>query len=441
MTHDTALPSPPASGAPSVLGAIPIHRARAILRRYLWRLSARWAAPTFPAPAPPPRDGAPLRIGFVVCEQAKWGLTSLFETLRAAPGTEVGFYPTLSDLGLRMSRDARRADYARQRAFFAGLGSIWADLYDLESDRMRPEEAIRCDLVFIQQPWGMQDLPRRLSGRVRAAYVHYGMPVISNDRMQFGLPDFHPWLWRHFLPTEAHAEAVRAAPGPRPPEIRVTGHPKFDAYLPPVPPRNRVETWPNPLGKGRKRVIFAPHHGLEQGSLGLGTFGWSGAAMLDLARRHPEVDFLLRPHPNMAAGLARSGLMQASDWQAYKTAWAELPNAAVFEEGRYWDVFRSSDALITDSGSFLAEYLPTGRPLIRLERDGAAPLNSFGQRLAGGFYRTTDRPGLETLFADIVVRGRDPLAPARARAAALLTPFDRPSAEIIAEEVLSLRAG
>lgn len=434
--------SPSSAKRPPLTGAILLHRVRALLRRYLWRLGDRLRPPAPPAPPALPAAGGrcPLRVGFVVCEQAKWGLGSVLTALQATPGIETGFYPTLSDLSLRMTRDARRADYARQRAFFAGLGSIWADLYDPESDRMRPEGTIQCDLVFIQQPWGMQDLPRRLAGRVRCAYVHYGMPVISNDRMQFGLPDFHPWLWRHFLPTEAHAEAVRAAPGPRPPEIRITGHPKFDAYLSPVPQRNRVGTWPNPLEQGRKRVIFAPHHGLEQGSLGLGTFAWSGAAMLDLARRHPEVDFLLRPHPNMAAGLARSGLMQTAEWHAYKTDWADLPNGAVFEEGRYWDVFRTSDAMITDSGSFLAEYLPTGKPLIRLERDGAAPLNGFGQRLAGGFYRTADIAGLETLFADVVVKGADPLAPARAKAAALLTPFDKPAADIIAEEVLALRA-
>ncbi len=410
------------------------------MRRLRWWLAAR--AGVVRRPAPPrawPEGGTPLRIGFVVCEEAKWGLSSVLQTLNATPGIEVGLYLTLSDLGLRMPRAGRAREYARQRAFFANLGPIWGDLYDAGSDRMRPADTIECDVAFIQQPWGMQELPRLLSGKVRTAYVHYGMAVIANDRMQFGMPDFHPWLWRYFLPTDAHAGAVRAAPGPRPPDIYVTGHPKFDIYLTPAPGRSAVMAWPNPLDQGRKRVIFAPHHGLESYSLGLGTFRWSGAAMLDIAQRHPGIDFLLRPHPNMGLSLIRSGVMSAQDWQAYKDAWTALPNAAVFEESVYWDVFRTSDAMITDSGSFLAEYLPTGSALIRLERQGAAPLNSFGVQLADGFYTAEDSPALETLFHKVVVQGIDPKAAARARAAALLTPAGRPAAAIIAEHIARCR--
>lgn len=425
---------------PVISGAIPAYRAAALLRRVGWRMAARVRAPARPRMPPMPPADRPLRIGFVVCEPSKWGLESVLDLIRDTPGLEAGFFPTLSDLGLRMNAAGRRAEYARQRAFFAASGPVWADLYDPRTDRMQPVERIDCDVVFIQQPWGMQDLPRRLAGRVRAAYVHYGMPVIANDRMQFGLPDFHPWLWRHFLPTEIHAEAVRMTSDPRPPEIRVTGHPKFDSYLKPPPARDAVPVWPNCRDTARKRVVFAPHHGLEPGSLGLGTYAWSGQAMLDLARRHPEIDFLLRPHPNMAIGLARSGLMTASDWAEHKAAWNRLPNAGLCEGGSYWDVFRTSDAMVTDSGSFLAEYLPTGKPLIRLEQAGAAPLNGFGSRLAGGFYRCSDTAGLARHVADVVVGGADPKVDERARVAALLTPFDRPAAEIIVQELLCLRA-
>lgn len=408
-------------------------RGIALLRRAGFRLRDGLRPPALPAP------GRPLRVGFVVCESAKWGLGSVFEALRETPGIEAEFYPALSDVALRMDPAARRADYARQRGFFAGLGPVRGDLYDATGDRLAPLSVIDSDLVFIQQPWGMQDLPRRLSGRVRCAYVHYGMPVILNDAMQFGLPDFHPWLWRHYLPTDSHAEAV-AGGGPRPDRLYVTGHPKFDAYLPPAPPRAAVTAWPNAARTGRRRVIFAPHHALERGSLGLGTFAWSGAAMLALARQNPQVDFLLRPHPNMALGLERGGLMSAPEWQAWKETWAALPNAALFEHAPYWEVFRTSDTMITDSGSFLAEYLPTGRPLIRLERDGAAPLNGFGTRLAPAFYRTGDAAGLNRLFSDVVLADNDPLRTARQEAARLLVPFDRPAAAIIAEDVRRLCA-
>ena len=405
---------------------VPLWRAAALARRAAWRLR-----PVTPRPAPPVPE-RPARVGIVVSEAAKWGLGSLVRRLEADRDFEVRLYPTLSDVGLRMPREARRAAYLEQRRFFQTVAPIQADLYDPVRDRMAPLGAIDCDIAFVQQPWGMRDLPRRLSGRVRTAYVHYGMPVISNDSMQFGLRDFHPFLWRHFVPTQVHAEPVALAGGHRPPHVRVVGHPKLDAYAEP-PPLRDIPPWPR--GPERRRVIFAPHHGLHPGSLGLGTFAWSGPAMMRLMRRHPEIDVLLRPHPLMEIGLRRAGLMGARGWADYKAEWASMPNGAISEGGGYMDAFRTSDAMITDSGSFLAEYLPTGAPLIRLEWPGAAPLNSFGALLADGFYRTEDAVGLERLFAEIVVARADPLAAARARAAARLMPFDRTSDEMIVDEL------
>ncbi len=423
---------------PSWGDTVTVSRVRALLRRYRWRLADRFR-PHIPPASPPSLKGKTrLRIGFVVCEPAKWGLGSLLEHLQSDPAFDVGFYPTLSDVHLRLPRSARQEEYRQIRAFFAEIGSIWGDLYHSPTDRQIPPDAINCDIVFVQQPWGMQDLPRRLAGRVRTAYVHYGMAVIKNDQMQFGLPDFHPFLWRYFLPTQAHVDAINHSAGPRPPKMCVTGHPKFDAYLRPALPRDQCLSWPNLREAQRKRVIFAPHHALEPGSLQLGTFAWSGPAMLQIAQAHPEIDFLLRPHPNMALGLSRSHVMNAQEWQAYRTAWQALPNAALFEDTPYFDTFRSSDAMVTDSGSFLAEYLPTEAPLIRLERVDAAPLNSFGQTLAAGFYTADNQADLETQFSELILEGKDPLAQVRTGLVPLLVPFAQPAADKIVAELRSL---
>ncbi len=413
-----------------------LFRFRALVRRLRWRLRDHVSgAPQARLAAPPPQPRARLRVGFIVCTSAKWGLDSVVAALRDRPEVACGFYPTLSDVDLRRSPAQRRANYARERAFFAARAPILADLYDTGRDAMMPAEAIDCDIAFIQQPWGMQDLSRRLAGRVRTAYVHYGMPVIANDRMQSGLPDFHPFLWRYFAATEPHAARIRAGGMVREAALRVTGHPKFDIYHSPAPARDAVALWPHASETGRMRVIYAPHHGLGPGTLQLGTFAWSGPAMLDLARRHSEVDFIFRPHPNLGLELARSGVMRADQWQSWLQSWQEGPNTALSLDGGYFDMFRTSDLLITDSGSFLAEYLPTNRPLLRLVRDEATPLNDFGQRLAAGFYTARDPAQMEALFHQIA-QGHDPLAPARAQAAGLLRPGAMRAAEAIAEDLI-----
>ena len=423
---------------PSWVETATVGQVRALLRRFRWRLADRIRPPA-PARAPPALQGKQrLRIGFVVCEPAKWGLASVLEQLQADPAFDVGFFPALSDVHLRLPRDARQKEYRQIRSFFADLGAIWGDLYHQSTDRLISIDTINCDVVFVQQPWGMQDLPRRLAGRIRTAYVHYGIAVIKNDQMQFGLPDFHPFLWRYFLPTQRHVDAVILSGGPRPPKMCVTGHPKFDAYLPPALPRDKCLSWPTQNEAQRKRVIFAPHHALETGSLQLGTFAWSGPAMLQIAQAHPKVDFLLRAHPNMALGLSRSHVMNAREWCAYRRAWRALPNADLFEETPYFDVFRSSDAMITDSGSFLAEYLPTKAVLIRLERQDSARLNSFGQTLAAGLYTASNQVDLEAKFKEVILSGRDSLAQVRAELVPLLVPFVQPAADKIVAELRGL---
>jgi len=405
---------------PGWCGAVPLWRARAMLRRRRWRLFDRLFPPPAPAPLPLPRT--PVRVAFVASEPAKWALDPLLQALRADPDFDCGLVLALSDVALRLPRAQRIAAHAQARAAFAARAPVWADLYHPASDRLHEPGVIAADLVFVQQPWGLQDLPRRLAGRMRVAYVHYGFQVIANDRMQFGLPDFHPFLWLHVVPTALHARAIAERPGPRPPRVAVAGHPRLDGWRAPPPDRAAVADWPRATETGRRRVVWAPHHSVGRAALGLATWDWSAPAMLDLSDRHPEIDVVLRPHPNLGFELARQGIMTPAAWQGWLARWAAAPNRAVSTGPGYLDLFRTSDALITDSGSFLAEYLPADRPLIRLERAGATGLNAVGRELSAGFYRTADRAGLEALFARVVVAGEDPLRPERQRLARLVLP-------------------
>ena len=49
------------------------------------------------------------------------------------------------------------------------------------------------------------------------------------------------------------------------------------------------------------------------------------------------------------------------------------------DEGDYIDLFLSSDAMIHDSGSFLAEYLYAEKPVMYLKRENNNHFNKFGQ--------------------------------------------------------------
>jgi hypothetical protein len=418
---------------------VQLWRAQAILRRFGYRASDFLSDPK------PLREisvvqerlrkqSGPLRIGFVVCEPAKWSAGPLFNLLAGDPAFRCAFHLAPSDAALRLSSTARRQQFERLRAFFSMLGPIGVELYDSASDRMRNPDVLDCDVAVIQQPWGMQDLPRRLLRRgVLSAYIDYGFPIVTNDSMQFGLPDFHHFLWAYVVVSQTYRDMVQNGRFP-PANVIVAGHPKLDTYLTPAPTRTEVLHWPRPGDGARRRVLFAPHHALE-GPLSLATFAWSGAVMLELARTNPEVDFLLKPHPNLDLAMERRG--EGRSFRAWLSAWEDLPNTASYDSGNYLELFRTSDLLVTDSVSFLAEYLPTGAPILRLTRPDAAPMNRAGEALEPAFYTAATAEELRAQFAQLVHQGDDPLADLRAQIATLVAPRAPGSAKILRDRLLA----
>lgn len=376
------------------------------------------------------RDG-PIRIGFLVCSPSKWSAQALFETLQSDRDFEPFFIVTLSDVALRSTRDERRTEHEGTEAFFSAIGPVASSLYDKTRDRMRIGVEPNSDLIFVQQPWGMQSLPRQLNGTHLTAYIHYGFPVIQNDQMQFGLPHFHPYLWCHYLPSEGHAVEMKSKPVNKSHRVFVAGHPKLDVFLTPRIERGAVLAWPNAVAADRKRIIFAPHHTLLSKGLALGTFEWSGPVMADFARDHSDVDFLFRPHPNFKAEIDRAGPEMGQIYQRFERDWNEMDHCDTFETEGYFDVFRTSDLMVTDCGSFLAEYLPTGNPLIRLMNEGAAPLNAAGQDIVKGFHQAHGPSQLRSFLDAIIVDGFDELKSVRLSCAEKLMPDQKASLNIL----------
>ncbi|MBO9473665.1 CDP-glycerol glycerophosphotransferase family protein [Shimia sp. R10_1] len=341
------------------------------------------------------------------------------------------FYLTLSDTALRLDRDKRQSEFFAALKFFSKIGEVAGCLYDPQRDRMLPPSSITSDLVFVQQPWGMQDLPRRLQGRCLTAYIHYGYPVIQNQRMQFGLKHFHPFLWTHFIADKVQEKEIVTSKYEQAENLLVAGYPKLDAYfglgLAPIqksPPRQREISQ-------RKRVIFAPHHTLSPNTLNLSTLDWSASAMLDLVETNPDIDFILKPHPNLEFEAHRIGGGVLENYLFFINCWEKALNSTTMSTGDYFSLFQDSDALITDSGSFLAEYLPTQRPLIRLTKPNSAKLNSNGKLLARAFYEASDTETLKSVFERVVLKGDDHLKPKRLAACKTLMPKDAPSSTVI----------
>ena len=377
--------------------------------------------------------GRPLRVALLVNDRTKWNAASLVREMRSE-GWEIRLHLCLTD-AQDLSLDERRSSYATERAFFAAIDPDLMDLYDPEVDQVVPVEEIDADVVFFQQPWGMKAAPRRLAGRALGAYMHYGFMLTANHGMHYNIGTFHPYLWRYFTQTEAHRTLHLAHDPSAYDRLVVTGYPKLDVYLD-ADPTERIDhpIWEGP-DRRAKRIIFAPHHSLGQDNLRMATFRWTHDVMLKHAQAHPGLQWVYKPHATLRHSVVRNDVMTKEQYAAYEQSWAQLPNATVYDSGDYFEIFRSSDVLITDSGSFLAEYLPTRNPIIWLVQAGSIGLNGVGESLARGFYDVHDLASLDATFRSVVLEGNDPLAHVRDAGAATLVPSGGSAARAVVEHL------
>jgi hypothetical protein len=162
-----------------------------------------------------------------------------------------------------------------------------------------------------------------------------------------------------------------------------------------------------------KKIIYAPHHSIDSEPY-YATFDKNKDFILQYAKDHIETtSWLYKPHPLLRINAVKSGLFKSEEeYDSYVNEWRKLPNAVV-AEGEYIPYMASSDAMILDSVSFLAEYLYFHKPLLFLTRHGEG-MNEFGCLLKETLYQSSGadfdkiRSFLEkTIYEDPMKEKRD----------------------------------
>ena len=93
---------------------------------------------------------------------------------------------------------------------------------------------------------------------------------------------------------------------------------------------------------------------------------------------------------------------------AYYDKWDNLDNGQ-FKSGDYVDLFLTSDALIHDCGSFMAEYLVVGKPALFMIRKESVmeQWSTFGQQAIEVHYQSRNQQQLIDFIENVVLKGQD----------------------------------
>ena len=248
-----------------------------------------------------------------------------------------------------------------------------------------------------------------LPAKVLTVYIPYSYMLIKAEQ-KYGIPGF-AYSWRHFCDSEIYRKLLLAYSDLYQHNTYFVGYPKMDTFFEPCD-KDPAQLW-RLNGSAPKKIIYAPHHSLKDldyCSSHFATFDKNGQFILELAKKYPEeTSWIIKPHPNMKMTVLAAGVFATEEeYNEYLAQWDSLPNAKVVQEGSYADYFKTSDAMICDSVSFLAEYQFTGKPLLLLTRP-EQKFNEFGTMVRDVLYQCPgeDLAGIEAFLKDVVIEEND----------------------------------
>lgn len=368
-----------------------------------------------------------ISVVFALSNLASWKTESLYRRMLEHPR----FDPKLAIIIMR-GKDSR----AELKEYFEKQGYPYRELNEDETicDTLNP------DIIFFQHPYEGDCIPNHKFGRNSRAlfcYVIYSMRS-STEEWATNVPLVNH-CWQVYYENRLNLETYRKLNKNHAVNGLATGLPVMDEML--TPKELVADTWkPSP---GKKRIIFAPHHTINpEDWMQLSTFMTTGPLMLELAEKYSDrVQWAFKPHPWLRGKLETFWGKEATD--DYYRRWEQVEWSQL-EAGTYLGLFKHSDAMIHDCGSFTMEYLFTGNPVMYLERPGADYSKGYNEmhiRAHALHYHGHNREDIEQFILN-VINGTDPLKPEREkyRRDYLIPPGDRSATDNIIDAILTPRA-
>ena len=359
------------------------------------------------------RAGGRIRALFLVSSPAMFPARPLFEAMRADAvfDARIAVVPDLRWPG----RDPALAMEAHERALGAAFPGALLPPLRPDANGRWPDvfAAFPADIACHPLPYDFSEYhynPGWPVGRdVLPVYISYSFSTSRYGYQVYGLQNY-AWFWKVFVECEATAKEYADHSILKGANAETVGYFKMDALA-------TANPWPR--NGGRKRVLVAPHHSVEGGAndtLAFSNFERYADFFLSLPERLPELDFVFRPHPFLFTVLS-----QPSKWGEEKVArWIERmkahPNVRWSDEWDYFPAFASCDAIIHDCGSYLAEWVYTGKPccyLLKAPSDIDAKFTPLGRDILSHCYLAYDEAAIESFLRDVVEGGDDPKAAAR----------------------------
>lgn len=340
-----------------------------------------------------------IRVLFVITEIGPWKTKELYKAML--------FHPRFTPiLGVSESCEV---PYEKKNVMKV-LEDLGYDYVDLDSNPKQVFKSLSPDIIFYQKPYEcVYQSHLRFYNHLHALFCYVFYAFYSSD-VSFTIDQpLFSCVWQQYFENKLTASPSRLAQmddgGKR---AIITGLPMQDQLL--EPKDGLKDPWKK-QSQFKKRIIYAPHHTIANihiKGFAVSSFLENGEFMLDMMHKYADkVQWAFKPHPLLYKKLVAFWGKEKTDH--YYNEWKSAENAQ-FEDGEYDSLFKYSDAMIHDCGSFTIEYHFTRNPVMYLIRQEGleAERNAFGEKAFDLHYKGRTHEDIEH-FIQNVIKGIDPM--------------------------------
>lgn len=349
------------------------------------------------------KAGEKIRVVFFVAHSSVWKYADLYKLLRlddrfleptvvVTPITDYGRDNMLDEMN-KTYLAFKQQDYNVIKA------------YDEEKNEfLDVKTEIDPDIVFYSSPYKGQIHSKYYINNFLdklSCYVNYGYDasVFSEHIYRLALPNL---VWTVFLENKMILDRYERLSKNKGINGIITGFPGVDG----IKYRNNDEASEQ---KQVKKIIWAPHHTIaEIDALNYSNFMNYYDEFLSFADKYKnKIHITFKPHP-----LLKIKLYNHKDWGRERTdnyyeKWERRTNTSLNTDD-YIELFNDSDAMIHDSGSFVAEYLYTGKAVLYMMKDSSYDeYNDFGKLALDCHYHSFNLADVEKFIEYVVINDED----------------------------------
>jgi hypothetical protein len=345
-----------------------------------------------------------IKVAFFLIHEPVWKYDVLFDLMLRHPRFEpVIFVCPVVNYGM----DNMLFEMDKSFESFKKKGYNVIRTFDIETGKyLDIKKTFSPDIIFFTNPYqSLQDYRFYIKQfpNILTCYVPYAV-MTTNYEMFYNL-DFHNLVWKVFSETPIHKAIASNFQKNRGQNNVVTGYPGFDQLL--INKTLSFDVWKN-KNSSLKKIIWAPHHSMNELNM-VSNFLEYHDVFIELAINYKgKLQIAFKPHPLLRIKLEKDPNWGTEKTSIYYNKWENLENGQ-FENSEYDNLFLTSDAMIHDCGSFMSEYLITGKPSLFMVRNESVMnhWSDFGEKAVAVHYQSRDKKELIDFIESVVLGGND----------------------------------